>query len=89
MFNTPHMRQKTIHSRLVSWLKSDRTLFSELHDAYQICDGNLNECFYQSTIMSDRGRLKVNTKSGILRCLDDGTEEQDAITPIVEVVMLE
>ena len=42
-----------------------------------------------STIMSDRGQLKLGTKSGIVRCLEDGTERQDDITPIVEVVMLD
>ena len=33
-----------------------------------------------STVMSDRGQLKL----GIVRCLEDGTEEQDDITPIVD-----
>ena len=42
-----------------------------------------------STIMSDRGQLKLGTKSGIVRYLEDGTEKQDDITPIVAVVMLD
>ena len=31
----------------------------------------------------------MGTISGIVRCLEDGTEEQDDIAPIVEVVMLD
>ena len=42
-----------------------------------------------STILSDRGELKLGTKPGIVRCLEDGTEEKYDITPIVEVVMLD
>ena len=42
-----------------------------------------------STIMSDRGKLKLDTKSDIVRCLEDATEEQDDIIPSVEVVMLD
>ena len=42
LFNTPHTRQKTKTSELVSSLKSDRNLFSRLYVASQFRDGNLN-----------------------------------------------
>ena len=42
-----------------------------------------------SIIISDRGKLKLGTKSGIVRCLEDGTEKQDDITPIADVIMLD
>ena len=41
-----------------------------------------------STTLSDRVKLKLGTKSGIVRCLED-TEEQHDITPSVEVVVLD
>ena len=40
-------------------------------------------------IISDRGKLKQDTKSDIVRCLEDATEEQYDIIPRVEVVMLD
>ena len=36
-----------------------------------------------------KGKLKLGTKSDIVRCLEDGTEEQDDITPSADVVMLD
>ena len=42
-----------------------------------------------STIMSDRSKLKLGTRSDIVRCQEDVTEEQDDITPSVEVVVLD
>ena len=42
-----------------------------------------------STIMSDGGKLNLSNKSGIVRCLEDGSEGQDDINPIVEVVILD
>ena len=34
-----------------------------------------------------RGKLKVGTKSDIVRCIEDDIVEQDDIAPIVEVVV--
>ena len=41
------------------------------------------------TIMSDRGKLKLDTTSDIVRCLEDATEEQYDIFPSVKVVRLD
>ena len=84
----PHKRQRTTSSGLVSWLKSDRNLFSRLfvasRDDYfshknQPCPPSL----------SARWKLKLGTKSDIVRCLEDAPEKQDDITPSVDVVMLD
>ena len=94
LFNTPHKRQKTKTSELVSSLKRDRNLFSRLYVASQFRDGNLDEFFSHenqpcSPSLSDRGKLKLGTKSDIVRCLEDVIEEQDDITQSVEVVVLD
>ena len=94
LFNTPHMRQKTKTSELVLSLKSDRNLFSRLYVASQFRDGNLDEFFSHENqacppSLSDRGKLKLGTKSDIVRCLEDVIEEQDDTTPSVEVVVLD
>ena len=94
LFNTPHKRQKTKTSELVSSLKSDRNLFSRLYVASRFRDGNLDEFFsYEnqpcSPSLSSRWKLKLGTKSDIVRCLEDAIEEQDDITPSVEVVVLD
>ena len=39
--------------------------------------------------LSNGGKLKLGTKSDIVRCLEDAIEEQDDITPSVEVVVLD
>ena len=92
LFNTPHKRQKTKTSELVSSLKSDRNLFSRLYVASQFRDGNLDEFFSHenqpcSPSLSDRGKLNLGTKSDIVRCLEGAIEEQDDITTSVEVVV--
>ena len=89
-----HKRQRTTSSGLVSSLKSNRNLFSRLFVASQFRDGNLNDYFshkYQPCppSLSARGKLKLGTKSDIVRCLEDVPEKQDDITPSVDVVMLE
>ena len=94
LFNTPHKRQKTKTSEPVSSLKSDRNLFSRLYVASQFRDGNLDEFFSHENqpcppSLSDRGKLKLGTKSDIVRCLEDAIEEQDDITTSVEVVVLD
>ena len=81
-------------SELVSSLKSDRNLFSRLYVASQFRDGNLGEFFSHENqpcppSLSDRGKLKLGTKSDIVRCLEDAIEEQDDIAPSVEVVVLD
>ena len=90
----PHKRQRTTSSGLVSSLKSYRNLFSILFVASQFRDGNLNG--YSShknqpcpPSLSARGKLKLGTKSEIVRCLEDASEKQDDITPSVDVVMLD
>ena len=39
--------------------------------------------------MSARGKLKLGTELDIIRCIEDGREKQDDITPSVDVVMLD
>ena len=89
----PHKRQRTTSSGLVSSLKSDRNLFSRLFVS-QFRGGNLNDYFSHKnqpcpTSLSARGKLKLGTKSEIVRCLEDAPEKQDDITPSVDVVMLD
>ena len=89
-----HKRQRTTSSGLVSSLKSDRNLFSRLFVASQFRGGNLNVNFSHKnqpcpTSLSARGKLKLGTKSEIVRCLEDAPEKQDDITPSVDVVMLD
>ena len=90
----PHKRQRTTSSGLVSSLKSDRNLFSRLFVASQFRDGYLNYYFSHNNqpcppSRSARGKLKLGTKSGIVRCLENAPEKQDDITPSVDVVMLD
>ena len=90
----PHKRQRTTSSGLVSSLKSDRNLFSRLFVASQFRDGNLNYYFSHNNQpcpppLSARGKLKLGTKSGNVRCLENAPEKQDDITPSVDVVMLD
>ena len=90
----PHKRQRTTSSGLVSSLKSDRNLFSRLFVASQFRGGNLNDYFSHKnqpcpTSLTARGKLKLGTKSEIVRCLEDAPEKQDHITPSTDVVMLD
>ena len=94
LFNTPHKRQRTNTSGLVSSLKSQTATFfsSRLHVASQFRDGNLNEFFSHenqpcSPSLSVRGKLKLGTKSDIVRCIEDAPEEQDDTS--VDVVVLD
>ena len=75
-----HKRQRTTSSGLVSSLKSDRYLFSRLYVASQFRDGNLNDYFSHKNqpcppSLSARGKLKLGTKSEIVRCLEDAPEK--------------
>ena len=72
--------------------KSDCDLFWRLHVASQFRDGNLNEFFSHENqpcppSLSVRGKLKLGTKSDIVRCLEDAPEEQDDTS--VDVVVLD
>ena len=87
----PQKRHRTTSSGLVSSVKSDRNLFSRLCVASQFRGGNLNDYFSHKnqpcpTSLSARGKLKLGTKSEIVRCLEDAPEKQDDITPSVDVV---
>ena len=60
----------------------------------QFRDGDLNEFFSHANQprpppQSARGKLKLGTKSDIVRCLEDATEDQDDITPSIDVVVLD
>ena len=75
----PHKRQRTTSSGLVSTLKTGRNLFSRLYVASQFRDGNLNDYFSHMNqpcppSLSARGKLKLGTKSEIVRCLEDAPE---------------
>ena len=90
----PHKPQRTTSSGLVSSPKSDRNLFSRLFVASQFRDGNLNDYFSHKNqpcppSLSATGKLKLGTKSEIVRCLEDAPEKQDDITLSVDVVMLD
>ena len=90
----PHKRQMTTYCGIVSSLKSDCNLFSRLYVASQFPDVNLNGYFSNENqpcppSVSARGKLKLGTKSDIVRCLEDASEKQDDITPSVDVVMLD
>ena len=95
LFNTPHKRRRPTLVNVLSSLKSGRNLFSRFYVASQFRDGNLDEFFSHENqpcppSLSDRGKFKLGTKSDILRCLeDDAIEEQDDITPSVEVVVFD
>ena len=81
----PHKHKMTTSSGLVSSLKSYRKRFSRLFVASQFRGGNLND--YSSHTnqpcppsLSARGKLKLGTKSEIVRRLEDASEKQDDIT---------
>ena len=84
----------TTSSGLVSSLKSDRNIVSRLFVASQFRDGNLNDYFSHKNqscppSLSSRVKLKLGTKSDIVRCLEDAPEKQDDITPSVDDVILD
>ena len=90
----PHKRQRTTYCGLVSSLKSDCNLFSRLYDVSQFRDVNRNGYLSNANqpcppLVSARGKLKLGTKSDIVRCLEYASEKQDDITPSVDVVMLD
>ena len=92
----PHKRQRTTTSGLLSSLKRDRNIFSKLFVATQFRGVNLNDYFSHKNqpcppSLSARGKLKLGTKSDIVRCLEDAPEKQDDMTPSgdVDVVMLD
>ena len=90
----PHKRQRTTSSGLVSSVKSDRNLFSRLFIASQFRDGDLTDYFSHKNQpcpppLSTRGKLKLGTKSDIVRWLEDVSEKQDDITPSIGVFMLD
>ena len=78
-------------------IRSDRNLFSRLYVACQVRDGNLDEFFsYENQScppsLSDRGQLRLGTKSDIVHCLEDTvvtTVEEDASLVVADVVMLD
>ena len=77
----PHKRQRTISYGLVLSLKSDCNLFSRLYVASQFRDVNLNDYLSNENqpcppSVSARGKLKLGTKSDIVRCLEDASEKQ-------------
>ena len=76
----PHKHQRTTSSGLVSSLKSDRNLSSRLYVSSQFRDGNLNDYFSHKNqpcppSLSARVKLKLGTKSEIVRCLEDAPEK--------------
>ena len=89
----PHKRQRTTSCGHVSSLTSDCNHFSILYVASQFHDVNLNDYFSKENqpcppSLSARGKLRLGTKSDIVRCIEDASEKQDDITPSVDVVML-
>ena len=74
----PHQRQRTTSCRLVASLKSDCNLFSRLYVASQFRDlkdyfSNENQPCPPS--LTAKGKLKLGTKSDIVRCLEDASEK--------------
>ena len=93
LFNTPHECQRTNTSGPVSSLKSHSATFSQdcmLHLSF-VMGTSMHFSFtrinHVSPSLSVRGKLKLGTKSNIVRCLEDATEEQDDTS--VDVVVLE
>ena len=80
LFNTPHTRQKTKTSELVSSLKSDRNLFSRLYVASQFRD--VTSMIFSLTRTNrvlrhcpTEGNSNLGTKSDIVRCHEGAIEE--------------
>ena len=74
-------------------IKSDRNLFSRLYIASQVRDGNLEEFFAHENqscppSLSDRGKLRLGTKSDIVHCLED-TVEEDTSLVVANVIVLD
>ena len=93
LFSTPKRRQKTKAQEVMAEIKSDRNLFSRLYIASQVRDGNLEEFFGHENqsrppSLSDRGKLRLGTKSDIVHCLED-TIEEDTSLVVADVIVLD
>lgn len=96
LFGSPRVRKKSKAQELMSAVKSDRNLFSRLSVACQVRDGNLQEFFSHENqtcppSLSDRGKLRLGTKSDIVRCLEEAVpeDEEDEPSPVGDVVILD
>ena len=93
LFNTPHKRQRTNTSGLVSSLKSQTATFSRdcmLHLSF-VMGTSMNFFSHENQpcppSLSVRGKLNQGTKADIVRCLEDAPEEQGDTS--VDVVVLD
>ena len=94
LFHTPKRRQKTKAQEAMAEIKNDRNLFSRLYVACQVRDGNLEEFFsYENQScppsLSDRGKLRLGTKSDIVHCLEDTIVDEDTTLVVADVVVLD
>ena len=79
---------------VIHFSKPTATFSQRLYVVSQFRDGNLDgflshENQPRPPPLSARGKLKLGTKSDIVRCLEDVPEDQDDITPSVDVVVLD
>ena len=94
LFSTPKKRKKTKAQEIMAEVKNDRNLFSRLYVASQVRDGNLDEFFSHENqscppSLSDRGKLRLGTKSGIVHCLEETLQEETRLGVFADVVVLD
>ena len=94
LFSTPKKRKKTKAQEIMAEVKNDRNLFSRLYVASQVRDGNLDEFFSHEnqscpSSLSDRGKLRLGTKSDIVHCLEETLQEETRLGVFADVVVLD
>ena len=93
LFSRLPVREKTKSSLQVTSLKSDVSLFSKLYISCQSRDGNLEEFFHHENqacppSISQLGKLRMGTKSDLMKCLEKCVEPTNDV-PHTDVVILD
>ena len=88
LFNRLPVREKTKSQLQLTSLKNDCSLFSRLYVASQVRGGNLDDFFEHENhayppALSQNGKLRLGTKSDLVRCLEDATN------PNVQAIILD
>ena len=95
LFSWPPVKEKSQRQLQLKFLKSDCSLFSRMYIASQICNGDLDEFFKHENqshppSLSQLGRLRIGTKSDLLRCLDDAAVvNENLLYPTVQMSILD
>ena len=95
LFNRLPIREKTKSQLQLTSLKNDCSLFSRLYVASQVRGGNLDDFFEHENhayppALSQNGKLRLGTKSDLVRCLEDlVASQEDATNPNVQVIILD